>query len=213
MGCATTTTWAGSPSTMGYADCCPFLHELDGHRELVAEEFDKLLGGGGTECKGCAGPKGNGKAPAGPGHLLEQLPAQLQQRIERWRKHPRVLALRDDARARLSRLVARTGAVAAGGPRQRGSGAAHGRLDRAAAAPRELPRAAVGAARRARALLRLLGAARWPARYLMQHPGVIDELASDGLLTERFSAEDFERELEHRRARCRSPARTTTRPC
>jgi glutamate-ammonia-ligase adenylyltransferase len=29
-------------------------------------------------------------------------------------------------------------------------------------------------------LLRLLGAARWPARYLMQHPGVIDELASDG---------------------------------
>ena len=28
-------------------------------------------------------------------------------------------------------------------------------------------------------LLRLLGAARWPARYLLQHPGVIDELASD----------------------------------
>jgi glutamate-ammonia-ligase adenylyltransferase len=43
--------------TMGYADCCPFLHELDGHRELVAEEFDRLLGGGATECKGCNGPK------------------------------------------------------------------------------------------------------------------------------------------------------------
>jgi [glutamine synthetase] adenylyltransferase / [glutamine synthetase]-adenylyl-L-tyrosine phosphorylase len=32
-------------------------------------------------------------------------------------------------------------------------------------------------------LLRLLGAARWPARYLMQHPGVIDELASGNLLS------------------------------
>ncbi len=32
--------------SMGYADCCLFLHALDGHRELVAEEFDKLLGGG-----------------------------------------------------------------------------------------------------------------------------------------------------------------------
>jgi glutamate-ammonia-ligase adenylyltransferase len=48
-------------------------------------------------------------------------------------------------------------------------------------------------------LLRLLGAARWPARYLMQHPGVIDELASDGLLKDRFSAEDFQRELDHRK--------------
>jgi [glutamine synthetase] adenylyltransferase / [glutamine synthetase]-adenylyl-L-tyrosine phosphorylase len=48
-------------------------------------------------------------------------------------------------------------------------------------------------------LLRLLGAARWPARYLLQHPGVIDELASDQLLADRFSPADFESELEQRR--------------
>jgi glutamate-ammonia-ligase adenylyltransferase len=48
-------------------------------------------------------------------------------------------------------------------------------------------------------LLRLLGAARWPARYLLQHPGVIDELASDQLVSERFSPADFESELEQRR--------------
>ena len=48
-------TWIAR--SMGYADCCPFLHELDGHRELVAEEFDKLLGGS-VECKGCNGPRG-----------------------------------------------------------------------------------------------------------------------------------------------------------
>jgi [glutamine synthetase] adenylyltransferase / [glutamine synthetase]-adenylyl-L-tyrosine phosphorylase len=48
-------------------------------------------------------------------------------------------------------------------------------------------------------LLRLLGAARWPARYLLQHPGVIDELASEQLLSERFGAGDFEADLEGRR--------------
>ena len=48
-------------------------------------------------------------------------------------------------------------------------------------------------------LLRVLGAARWPARYAMQHPGVIDELASPSLLNERFDAAAFEQELELRR--------------
>jgi [glutamine synthetase] adenylyltransferase / [glutamine synthetase]-adenylyl-L-tyrosine phosphorylase len=48
-------------------------------------------------------------------------------------------------------------------------------------------------------LLRVLGAARWPARYLLQHPGVIDELANDLMLSERFMPQEFESELEHRR--------------
>jgi glutamate-ammonia-ligase adenylyltransferase len=47
-------------------------------------------------------------------------------------------------------------------------------------------------------LLRLLGAARWPARYLLQHPGVIDELASQALLMERFDPVQFEADLEAR---------------
>jgi [glutamine synthetase] adenylyltransferase / [glutamine synthetase]-adenylyl-L-tyrosine phosphorylase len=49
-------------------------------------------------------------------------------------------------------------------------------------------------------LLHLLGAARWPARYLLKHPGVIDELAGQQLLTDRFDAAQFEAELEARRA-------------
>jgi glutamate-ammonia-ligase adenylyltransferase len=48
-------------------------------------------------------------------------------------------------------------------------------------------------------LLRLLGAAKWPARYLVQHPGVIDELAGGDVLKQRFVAEDFEAELQARR--------------
>ena len=47
-------------------------------------------------------------------------------------------------------------------------------------------------------LLHIMGAAKWPARYLMQHPGVIDELANDTMLSERFDAQDFEAELQSR---------------
>src|SRR5690606_5605553 len=49
-------------------------------------------------------------------------------------------------------------------------------------------------------LLQLLGVARWPARYLTRHPNVIDELASDELLTERFDGPQFEADLEARLA-------------
>lgn len=182
--------------TMGYADCCPFLHELDGHREFVANEFDRLLGGN-VECKGCNGKNGKA-APPDLDALIETLPAQLQVRIERWRQHPRVLALRDDARQRLARLLGRTA-----------QWLREGRVTEEAAVRMAdwieplLRRESYLALLWERPavherLLRVLGAARWPARYLLQHPGVIDELASDGLLKERFSAEDFERELEHR---------------
>src|SRR5439155_5240538 len=49
-------------------------------------------------------------------------------------------------------------------------------------------------------LLRLLGLARWPMRYLMLHPGVIDELADERLLAGRFEAAEFAGELEERHA-------------
>jgi [glutamine synthetase] adenylyltransferase / [glutamine synthetase]-adenylyl-L-tyrosine phosphorylase len=189
-------TWIAQ--SMGYADCCPFLHELDGHRELVAEEFDKLLGGGATECKTCGGPKGS-RPPPDLDTILELLPAQLQQRIQRWCTHPRVMALRDDARTRLSRLVARTGQWL-----QEGRVTEEAALRMADWIEPLLRRESYLALLWERPavherLLRLLGAARWPARYLIQHPGVIDELASDGVLAERFIAADFERELEHRK--------------
>jgi glutamate-ammonia-ligase adenylyltransferase len=47
-------------------------------------------------------------------------------------------------------------------------------------------------------LLRLLGLARWPMRYLMLHPGVIDELADERLLHDRFDADEYKTELEER---------------
>jgi glutamate-ammonia-ligase adenylyltransferase len=47
-------------------------------------------------------------------------------------------------------------------------------------------------------LLSLLGLARWPMRYLMLHPGVIDELADQRLLHSRFEPAAFIAELEER---------------
>jgi glutamate-ammonia-ligase adenylyltransferase len=185
--------------TMGFTDCCTFLHELDRHRELVAQEFDTLLGAPAGECKVCNGPK-NGKGPAPDlDALLEQLPAQLRERVALWQRHPRVLALRDDARARLSRLVARTAQWL-----EMGRVSEEAALRMADWIEPLLRRESYLALLLERPgvherLLRVLGAARWPARYLLQHPGVIDELANDTMLSERFVPEDFESELEHRR--------------
>jgi len=183
--------------SMGFADSCPFLHELDRHRELVAQEFDRLLGGA-QACKGCNGGQQPARAPDLE-QLLEQLPPQLRERVAQWQQQPRVMALREDARARLSRLVARTAQWVEQG--QVSEAAALRMADwidpllrRESYLALLLERPGVH-----ERLLRLLGAAKWPARYLIQHPGVIDELASDQLFAERFAAADFESELEQRR--------------
>ncbi|MBC7602411.1 MAG: bifunctional [glutamate--ammonia ligase]-adenylyl-L-tyrosine phosphorylase/[glutamate--ammonia-ligase] adenylyltransferase, partial [Ramlibacter sp.] len=186
--------------TMGFADCCAFLHELDAHRELVAQEFDKLLGGASAnECKGCAGPRGQKGPPPDLEAVIERLPPAVRERVGEWQRHPRVLALRDDARGRLSRLLARTGQWLEEGRVTedavlRLADWIEPLLRRESYLALLLERPGVH-----ERLLRLLGAARWPARYLMQHPGVIDELASDQLVSERFNAGEFEGELEARR--------------
>jgi glutamate-ammonia-ligase adenylyltransferase len=190
-------TWIAR--TMGFADCCPFLHELDRHREFVAQEFDKLLGAGDGECKGCAGPRAGRAAPPDLETLCEELPERLRERIGRWCGHPRVLALREDARHRLSRVIARTGQWLLEGrvsedAALRMADWLEPLLRRESYLALLLERPGVH-----ERLLRLLGAARWPARYLLRHPGVIDELASDAMLSERFVPADFEQELEDRR--------------
>ena len=62
-------------------------------------------------------------------------------------------------------------------------------------------------------LLKLLGSARWPATYLLQHPGVMDELAGDAWLTERFNPAEFESELAMRLKALRPLAKTTPKHC
>jgi len=189
---------------MGFGGLCPFLHALDAHREVVAQEFDTLLGQPAGECRG-KGCQVKGRPGADDlDSVLHELPAAFAERVAQWTGHPRVRALRDDARQRLVRLVQRTGAWLDEG---RVSEVAALRLaDWLEPLMRRESYLALLQERPSvhERLLRLLGAARWPARYLQAHPGVIDELASQQLMTERFDADQFDAELEARRAALQS---------
>jgi len=182
---------------------CGFLHQLDAHRETVAQEFDTLLGGAGKTCsgKGCGGPRPGGDDLQA---VLPQLPARLAAKVAEWAQHPRVAALREDTRGRLVRLMQRTGAWVEEG--RVSEDAALRLADWLEALLRRESYLALLQERPSvhERLLRLLAAAKWPARYLQKHPGVIDELASQQLLKDRFDARQFEAELEARLAALRS---------
>ncbi len=192
--------------TMGFADTSGFLLQLDAHREFVAQEFDTLLGGsqsGQCPTGNCNGPRAS-STPSAPDleTLIEDLPPLMAERLMGWRDNIKVRGLRDEARARLFRLVQRTAQRV--GQEQDGLQATAAQrfidwleplLRRESYLALLLERPAVH-----ERLLDLLGAAKWPARYLQQHPGVIDELASDQLFGERFDAAAFEQEMALRLA-------------
>ena len=188
-------------ATLGHPDVRSFLTTLDTHRELVAQEFDTLLGGD-RECKGCNGKNGhkNGREHAELEAVLGEFPQAVRERLMQWNDNPRVHALREDARGRLLRLLQRTAQWLS---EERFNEDAVLRmadwieplLRREIYLSLLLERPAIH-----ERLLRLLGAARWPARYLVKHPGVIDELAGGNLFGSRFDPAEFEAELESRRA-------------
>ncbi len=188
--------------SMGYKDCdsdsCAFLSDLDAHRELVANEFDKLLGGfqqtnnnanlkdcSTQACKVCPAPVASTATPA----------TEFAKRIATLSEHPRVLNLREDARNRLMRLVQRTSAWLQEGrvtelAALRSADFLEPLLRRESYLSLLWERPVVH-----ERLLKLLGSARWPASYLLKHPGVMDELAGDAWLTERFEPPELEAEL------------------
>jgi glutamate-ammonia-ligase adenylyltransferase len=198
--------------TMGYKECdsdsCEFLTDLDSHRELVANEFDKLLGGfqqtnassnacGTQECKVCPSPSSPSSSfTSAPSLLAEKIPTTaFDKRVTELAEHPRVLNLREDARNRLMRLVERTNTWLQSGrvtelAALRSADFLEPLLRRESYLALLWERPVVH-----ERLLKLLGSARWPAKYLLQHPGVMDELAGDAWLTERFDAPEFEAEL------------------
>ena len=183
--------------TMGYADSCDCLSQLDAHREIVAHEFDILLGGD-RQCKGCQKPNG-GELPELEA-VLDLFQGEARERLAHWQESPKVKGLRDDARTRLMRLLQRTAQWLKEGKVEaiavvRMADWMEPLMRRESYLAMMLERPAVH-----ERLLRLLGAAKWPARYLVQHPGVIDELAHGDVLKQRFVAADFEVDLEARRS-------------
>ena len=187
--------------TMGFDKRSDFLSQLDAHRERVAQEFDRLLGlGDKTETL----PNDDGKSSAAASEyvdltsLLPDLNARLRARVMLWCEQPFIRALRDDSLQRLLKLLQRTNAWIADGriteeAAVRWSDWVEPLLRRESYLALLIERPRVH-----EQLMRLLGLARWPAKYLQQHPGVIDELAGNALLAERFVPDAFEQELERR---------------
>jgi glutamate-ammonia-ligase adenylyltransferase len=180
------------------ADACELLDRLCAVRERVAAEFDALLhegrGGTGNGCKNC----GSGPLPVDAEAFLDKLPPAIGERTRRWVQGARVQSLRDASKLRLARLVQ----LAVETVQQ-------GRCDEDAALRfidwlepllrRESYLALlVERPEVQQRLLRLLGLARWPMRYLMQHPGVIDELADARTMNARFDRAELIAELEER---------------
>ena len=189
--------------TLGIASTRAFLAQLDHHRESVAQEFDVLLGGGEKSCGACKPGEGDaGKPVTAPAtdldSVLAQLPQAMQERVALWRDHPRILALREESRGRLLRLVQRTGQWLQ--ETEITQEAALRLMDWMESLLRRESYLALLVERPAvhQRLLRLLGAARWPARYLLKHPGVIDELAGSTMVRERFDAAECEADIERR---------------
>jgi len=184
-------------------DACELLDRLGEVREFVATEFDALLHDGRAPvakpaaggCKGCGTPK-----PIDSDAFLEGLPEELAARVKPWRDQARINMLRDDSKVRLARLINR--AATAVKEERCTMDAATRFVDWIEPLLRRESYLAMLVERPEvqNRLLRLLGLARWPMRYLMLHPGVIDELADERLLSGRFEPGEFTRELEERHA-------------
>jgi glutamate-ammonia-ligase adenylyltransferase len=184
------------------ADACELLDHLGETREFVALEFDALLHDGrspptrGNGCRSCGGTP----LPVDDESFLDKLPRELGQRVRQWVQQPKVQALREDSKLRLARLVQR--AVQAMEQQSCTPEAALRFIDWLEPLMRRESYFALLVERpevQAR-LLRLLGLARWPMRYLMRHPGVIDELADRRIIDQRFDPMAFARELDDRHA-------------
>lgn len=182
--------------TLGLAGSDDLLPVLQQHRDRVAQEFERLLGQGEpsqTDTANTPPPISHDWAS-----VLEGLSPLFRERMAAWPALPRVLALREDARERLLRLVQRTQTWLDQGrineeAALRWSDWMEPLLRRETYLALLLERPQVH-----QQLLRLLGSARWAARYLRTHPGVIDELANPEVLEERFDATQLRRHLQAR---------------
>ena len=182
--------------TLGLAGSDDLLTVLQQHRDRVAQEFERLLGQGEpsqTDTANTPPPVSHDWAS-----VLEGLSPLFRERMAAWPALPRVLALREDARERLLRLVQRTQTWLDQGlikeeAALRWSDWMEPLLRRETYLALLLERPQVH-----QQLLRLLGSARWAARYLRTHPGVIDELANPEVLEERFDATQLRRHLQAR---------------
>jgi glutamate-ammonia-ligase adenylyltransferase len=183
-------------------NACELLDRLGETREFVSTEFDTLLHdgrappprNGGCRNGNCAAPQ----AQLDSESWLDRLPDELGERVRQFADNPRVQNLREESRLRIAKLVQRAVDEIRSG--NCSVAAATRFVDWIEPLLRRESYLALLVERPnvQRRLLRLLGLARWPVRYLMLHPGVIDELADERTMIERFDRLALTAELESR---------------
>jgi glutamate-ammonia-ligase adenylyltransferase len=194
-----------------HPDChsgtCQLLDALCSVREFVATEFDALLHDGRSPsaqtggCKSCGGPP----LPVDSDEFIAKLPQPVADHVCTFAAQAKVAMLPDAAKLRLAKLIGRAAMTAltpcaeSDAPPLGTDAVLHfidwlnpllrrdSYLSLLAERPEVLNR-----------LLRLLGLAKWPLRYLLRHPGVIDELADPRLLDSRFDPAAYRQELHER---------------
>lgn len=198
-----------SADLSSHPDClsptCQLLNALCQVRELVATEFDALLhdgreGGGNGGCKGCSGPP----LPVDSEEFAAKLPEAIAPHVLEFARQPKVGMLPDASKLRLAKLIGRATQIALSegedGREPLGIDAVLRFVEWLNPLLRRDSYLSLLAERTEvlRRLLRLLGLARWSMRYLLRHPGVIDELADPRLMDGRFDARAYRAELEER---------------
>jgi [glutamine synthetase] adenylyltransferase / [glutamine synthetase]-adenylyl-L-tyrosine phosphorylase len=175
---------------------------LNALRIFVSREFDALLGTGLAKAWStvASGDRSDdlGALPIDDERLARHLPSPLTERVRRWAGQPRIQALREPTRLRLGQLMLQTAAALEAGlctevGATRFADWIEPLLRRESYFALLVERPLV-----LQRLLSLLGLARWPTRYLMQHPGVIDELADEDLVHQRLQGAVLRTELEGR---------------
>lgn len=191
---------------------CELMSALCQVREYVATEFNALLHdtspkARGDDCKKCTAPP----------HLeseayLAKLPPQVAKQVHAFVQQPRVALMTEVGKARLAQLIYQACKLATETASAEQVACEHTDdqveksvsrfidwltplLRRESYLSLLIERPGV-----LKRLLRLLGLARWPMRYLMQHPGVIDELADPRLLEGRFERQAYMDDLAQRYA-------------
>ena len=184
---------------------CQLLEALCSVREFVATEFDALLHDGRSPaptegCKSCGGPP----LPVDSDDFIAKLPEPIAERVRSFGQQAKVAMLPDAGKLRLAKLIGRATRTALDeGPDGRaplGADAVLHFIDWLNPLLRRDSYLSLLAERPdvQNRLLRLLGLAKWPMRYLLRHPGVIDELADPRLMDGRFDAAAYQQELAER---------------
>jgi hypothetical protein len=168
-------------------------------REAVATEFDALLHDGQAAatngmCRTCGRCRSRWTAKPSSSTCRPRWPSAVRQ----WSAQPRIQGLRDDSKLRLAKLINRAAHAVQDG--RCTMEAAVRFVDWLEPLLRRESYLALLVERPEveNRLLRLLGLARWPMRYLMLHPGVIDELADERLLHSRFDRDEYIFDLDAR---------------